>query len=742
MAEKQPSQRSGTTPASPLKPSLAALIEALPSRIDPPPLSLFYRLALCGVALAMILLPAGYVVLLGGITWGLLRHALLDFPELGAVHGTASIRGQILLYLLPLFLGGTLLLFLVKPLFAPRPRFLAPRTIGPGEAPLLFALVERIARAVGAPEPREIHVDCAVNASASFRRGLFSFLGNDLILTVGLPLAQGLTVQQLAGVIAHELGHFTQGVGMRFTYVIRSINSWFFRVAYERDGWDESIVEASRSGDWRLRGVFYVARGLVWLSRLLLKGLALTGTAVSAYALRQMELDADRYEVKIAGSEGFEATMLRLPQLSMAHEAALRQVADLWSEKRLAEDFPGLVLSFSERIPSSAREKVAERYKAGKTEIFSTHPCDRDRVENARREQAKALLASAEPGTRLFRDFGELSRTASLKLYQRHLGEEAGKASLASGEVLKAEALERDHLQATLRRFLQRDFSLVRIPRLPPRVALEVGDLRTAAQSLNVSRQKCRALARGYREAFQRYDACDSRLLDLAAAESLLRAKLPVGSWGGEGPPPRTLEDVAARKSRQIAIQEELEPGLADFESYSTERLSRALELACRPAVRQKLRGSLKDLDTLDRLLETASRLGDCAAQSTTARFRIVGMKAVMAGVIDEASFKKLSPALIDESAVLARWLQGLRHALAGARSIDGNLYTETLIPAVPDARNWPEVYQAACRVLSSLAETQLEALKRLARYLEDVEASFGLGPVADPPLDSGSGDG
>lgn len=53
------------------------------------------------------------------------------------------------------------------------------------------------------------------------------------MLTIGLPLVAGLSLQQLAGVLAHEFGHFSQGAGMRLTYIVRSINAWFLRVVYE-----------------------------------------------------------------------------------------------------------------------------------------------------------------------------------------------------------------------------------------------------------------------------------------------------------------------------------------------------------------------------------------------------------------------------------------------------------------------------------------------------------------------------
>ena len=85
-------------------------------------------------------------------------------------------------------------------------------------------------------------MNCAVDATASFRLGAAGLLGQDMTLTIGLPLVAGLSMRQFAGVLAHEFGHFSQGAGMRLTYVIRRVNGWFFRVVYERD-----------RGTWRWR---------------------------------------------------------------------------------------------------------------------------------------------------------------------------------------------------------------------------------------------------------------------------------------------------------------------------------------------------------------------------------------------------------------------------------------------------------------------------------------------------------
>ncbi len=111
----------------------------------------------------------------------------------------------------PLLVGGTIALFLIKPLFAPRARRMQPIAIPPDLEPRIHQLSQEICRLLGAPAPVRIEANCAVNASAGFDRGLGGFFGNRLVLTLGMPLVAGLTQRELAGVIAHEFGHFRQG---------------------------------------------------------------------------------------------------------------------------------------------------------------------------------------------------------------------------------------------------------------------------------------------------------------------------------------------------------------------------------------------------------------------------------------------------------------------------------------------------------------------------------------------------
>jgi len=89
---------------------------------------------------------------------------------------------------------------MLKPLFARRQRGAKQRILDPEVEPVLYAFVDGICDTVGAPRPARIAVDSQVNASAHLEGGLWGVVGGELVLTIGLPIAAGLTLKQDDGV--------------------------------------------------------------------------------------------------------------------------------------------------------------------------------------------------------------------------------------------------------------------------------------------------------------------------------------------------------------------------------------------------------------------------------------------------------------------------------------------------------------------------------------------------------------
>ncbi len=329
----------------------------------------------------------------------------------------------------PLVAGVILLFFMVKPMFARRSRSRPLRTLQFGEEPLLFALVTRIV------------LDCQANASAGSGSKMGVLLGNDLVLTIGLPLAAGMTIQQLAGVIAHELGHFSQGAGMKLSFLIRSINAWFWRIVYERDDWDESLARGAERED-RFALLLLFSMLCIWITRRVLWVLMLIGHGLSCFMLRRVEYDADRYETRLAGSDVFKETTSKLIQVGVAADIAFSMADACWHKKgQLPEDLTELIVAVCDRIPQAQLKAIESEMLKSKTGLFDSHPTHGERIESARREKASGVFHFDGPATQLFKDFSKTSRDVTMRFYREVLGKQASKkvmistaSALAGGE--------------------------------------------------------------------------------------------------------------------------------------------------------------------------------------------------------------------------------------------------------------------------------------------------------------------
>lgn len=403
------------------------ILQAFRGDIPPVRRTAAYRVTTLAVAAAVLLLPALYLALIAAVAYLLFLHAT---TSLKAVAGTRSVVGVVFLYVAPLVAGAVLLFFLVKPLFARRSRARRLRTLEFGQEPLLFALVARVARAVGSPEPKRIDVDCQVNASAGFGSRLGVFTGGDLVLTIGLPLVAGLSVQQFAGVLAHELGHFSQGAGMRLSYVVRTVNAWLARVVYERDDWDEALANGIAGGGW-LSAILLLAALCVWLTRGILWVLMAAGHAASGFLLRQMEYDADRYEARLAGAAAFEETTRQLLLLDLAASGAHVLATSEWVRAgRLPDDLSALVAAVAASIPPGEVRRAERATQKARTGLFDTHPSPSDRLAAARQDAAPGVFHLGGRAALLFGDFDGLSRAATRDFYREVLGKRARRATL------------------------------------------------------------------------------------------------------------------------------------------------------------------------------------------------------------------------------------------------------------------------------------------------------------------------
>jgi Zn-dependent protease with chaperone function len=425
--QKNPSTAKPSAPSRLTEQELMASFRAPFEKLRVP---LTYRFGILLAAVVMVGLVAIYLGLIALVGYGTYYHAV-NHTWIAQMGGGGRARlFMALAYAAPLFVGPVLLFFMIKPLLARPARRERSRSLTRQSEPLLFAFVDRVCETVGAPKPSRIDVDCQVNASAHFRRGVWSMLGKDLVLTIGLPLMGGLTLREFGGVLAHEFAHFAQGAGMRLTYLVQSISHWFLRVVYQRDEWDERLAVLANELDIRIGWVVLLAQLGVMISRGVLWVLMHVGFLVSSILLRQMEFDSDRCQAQFAGTDAFRTAMRKLPLLSAASSLADAQVREHLEERRLVEDLPALVQLNARTVPPDTLAEMEKESAGEKTGWLDTHPSLPDRIAAVEAIGSAGIFHSDRQARELMHDFTAQSKATSWDLYIATFGPKVPREAL------------------------------------------------------------------------------------------------------------------------------------------------------------------------------------------------------------------------------------------------------------------------------------------------------------------------
>jgi hypothetical protein len=657
-------------------------------------------------------------------------------------------KGPWLVGALPLFIGLVVLVCLVKPLFARPVSPDKPLRLDPREEPLLFGFVGRLCQALGAPVPREIHVDCRVNASAGFRRGLLSLFGNDMVLTLGLPLVQGLSLQQLAGVMAHELGHFSQRAGMRVSYVVRVVNFWLVRLVYGRDRFDQMIEEAAARMPLRwLRFFFVVALFFVRMTRRFLWALMMLGHMISSFMMRQMEYDADRYEVRLAGFSSFDTTMRELFSLSTAHGMALEDLGEQWKEKRLADNFPHLVLANRKEEVRKIEPHLESFLKNEKEELFGTHPTARQRTARALREKGVGVFSSNLPATALFYDFGKLSRKVSFAFYRELLGNRIEARNLISSQAVQERQEQSGVERAAFDRFFQNLDWLRGLPlpqKLPPLpedpavVISELGKARRAVLSKDADHAR---ETKSYREAA-------NQRINALQAHALLEAgyRIDASEFGlRNGDPTIAIQDAESSLARMRASAVYLEK----FEKWEGRRLGLALVLLDAAQVKARVPEAEAWRKEVPRLLVCSAFLTGKLARLYELRAARAVLEILVAQIKPGVERPRLIETILSRLADLQERLKELHRELRNQaypfeHGREGVNLAQFAIPSMPAANDYNGLVAVSGCALDRLHEVYGRLLGRLALMAEKVEESLGMAPLtrsaAETGMDAGSG--
>lgn len=718
------------------------VMQSIEGSIEPVRVPLMYRVGIVLALTVMVLLPLIYLALIGAVGYAVYWHAITNTglltSDLGATRTSGKARlFAFLLYLAPMAIGVILVVFMFKPLLSRPPKRRQPRKLSRDKEPLLFSFVDRLCDAVHAPRPKRIDVDLQVNASASFRSGMLSMLGTDLVLTIGMPLLAGLNMRQFAGVLAHEFGHFSQGAGMRTTYVVRTIAHWFSRVVYERDAWDEKLTELSHEVDLRVGWILFLARGFVWLTRRVLWCLMMVGNMVAGFMLRQMEFDADRHEARFSGSDVFSETQRALPLIGYADQQSWNQLGSFYREGRLVDNLPQLTATNSQSLPSEVQEYFKAASATAKTGLFDTHPADRDRVASAEREKAAGIFRLIYPAAFLFRNFPALCRATTLDLYKELFGKKFDPGTMASVDDLVAHQKAEQDDHAALRRFLQGYHTFHRPLRPSAQRVVTPDNVDGQIEQLRKLRARIEKAFPQIAERFEIAEKAQSQLTDANRARPLLKAGLTISKDALDIDLSSLKRVDSVRKEAREAL-EQTDAALTKFESIAAARLETALSLLRCPETASRI----PDADQLEKRSRKLLATADALSSQVDAAIRCLDHHAVMAccGHVLSADSDN-----VKAGNLLNRQAQELTLAIRGIhRTLLNEAYpfdhakgsitvAEYILEDLPQDGDVGGYYAASDELTGMLLPLYSRTLGNLCGIAEKVEEAIGLPALPDP---------
>jgi hypothetical protein len=245
----------------------------------------------------------------------------------------------------------------------------------------LTSFVQQVADQVGAPMPDAIYLVTTADFHITESTRYFGRKVDKSVLAIGLPYLQSMTRQELAALLAHELGHYVD-VGI------------------------EEGVRAQRS----LRA----ARDLIWIER---QG-PINGV-YGSYARKMFrsiggvgeaqEEAADRVAVMSYGTAALLSALHKLDDTAVAFDQMLREyvVPALQNQMHPDDMFGGFGELLASRTRAEERERDVERRRAKERNEFELHLTASERtarVESWSTESARVTVERADEGAHTLLD--------------------------------------------------------------------------------------------------------------------------------------------------------------------------------------------------------------------------------------------------------------------------------------------------------------------------------------------------
>lgn len=716
-------------PKKPSKP-IDDILTAFTGKIDPVPTTPMYHLSMLLGTVIMLLMPFLYVALICGVIFGLYFHATESIVIFKKTRGYAAL----LIYLTPLAVGGALTLFMLRPLLINWRHHDPDKDLDPNTQPHLYAFVNKICDLVGARRPSMIRLNSEVNASASFRHGATGMFTRQMVLTLGMPLIGCLDTRTLAGILAHEFGHFRQGANMRMTFLNYKVLNWFNAAIHMRGSLDQKLEEWASSSHQIIAIPMQVSRAFIWLTRKILLALSYISARVYYLLCRQGEFDADRYAARLIGSQNFRSISQEVIRLSMAANAVNEEMNTTWyNNQQLVDDYTRAIAAEYQNQPADIQQTVDKIIAEGNTHWQNTHPCDRERNENALREKTEGVFTLTLPASQLFTRFDKFSKEMTFHHYRNVWELPVATNNLVPIEQFLGQRKQREQRSAAMDYFFKECFNIhtpVLIMPVPKVNSEQQAKFTQQWHSLAEQLNKNQSLIK------QHYDQCGQlyeRKQLAENAEALLKAGFTIDPKEFK----LTKGDLPTVASRLARLNEEYGPALQQMQNNNKliyNRLQIDFALAQLPSHQAATAAFRDNLPQLQKVTDCLIRLNGVMDEVRQLGFVLGRLSTLLHNYDSDETQnpKDLRSEIEGLAEICRRHLTALQNSLANLAypfahtktnyQLGDHIFTQNLSELNP-----PQMAQYGDTVQNDLYYFKWQCVAALADHARQIESALGL---------------
>ena len=287
--------------------------------------------------------------------------------------------------------------YLIKPLFSFHKNENDKRVeVTEEECPKLFTEIQDIAKNVGTQMPKHVYLTTDVNACVFYNTSFWSiFFPVRKNLEIGLGLFDGMSIDEVKAILAHEFGHFSQK-SMKVGSTVYITNNVLYNLIYQRDQWDELVDQWATSSLtlWAFFGC--ITRGVTnQVKKLTFQVYKIVQKSYMKLS-RQMEFDADSISCEYIGSNNFISAMCKVEVLAERDSRYQRFLKILADENKIVGNYFVGLNEVEASMPSTEHIELSydkpllkpvvtsdKTSHLSMENVWDSHPSIEDRLENA-----------------------------------------------------------------------------------------------------------------------------------------------------------------------------------------------------------------------------------------------------------------------------------------------------------------------------------------------------------------------